>query len=417
MIVSLGILLGAILGLLVLSAFFSGSETALTAVSKVRIKHLAENGDERAKIIERLISRRDYLISTLLLGNNLVNILASALATSVFISLFGDLGILIATIFMTSLVLIFADILPKVIALKYTDHWALISSYIVKPVVTILGPIANLARRIAFIFVKGNGDSPTRLVDAHDEIRGHIDLHHEEGEVKKRDKDMLGGILDLPEVTVEDIMIHRNSIMTVDAKTKVEEILSLMLNSPFTRVPVWENDPDNFIGILHIKDLIKATIKKENEIENFNIKDILVETWFIPETTSLKEQLKNFIEKKIHMALVVDEYGSLMGLVTLEDLIEEITGPIMDEHDVDDEILPEETNIIDIDGDTPIRDINRSYGWDLPDEESATLAGLIIHESQTIPKKGNIYSFYGFKFEILDRKRNQITSIRIQKEV
>ena len=212
-------------------------------------------------------------------------------------------------------------------------------------------------------------------------------------------------------------MIHRNSIMTIDAKTKVEEILSLMLNSPFTRVPVWENDPDNFIGIVHIKDLIKATIKKENEMENFNIKDILVETWFIPETTSLKEQLKNFIEKKIHMALVVDEYGSLMGLVTLEDLIEEITGPIMDEHDVDDEILPEETNIIDIDGDTPIRDINRSYGWDLPDEESATLAGLIIHESQTIPKKGNIFSFYGFKFEILDRKRNQITSIRIQKEV
>ena len=254
----------------------------------------------------------------------------------------------------------------------------------------ILGPIATIATKISYLFVKDNGKI-SLLVDPHDEIRGQINLHHEEGMVKKGDKDMLGGVLDLPDVSVEDVMTHRKNILTIDCDTDPKKVLSTMLENPFTRIPIWKDDKDNFIGILHIKDLLKETISNRD----FKLNEILVEPWFVPETTSLKEQLSAFLEKKTHMALVVDEYGALMGLITLEDILEEIVGQITDEHDEEeDDVLPEQSNIIKVDGDASIRDINREYGWKLPDDEAATIAGLIIHETRSIPKAGSIYSFH-----------------------
>ena len=413
MLISISILIGSIVGLIILSAFFSGSETAMTAVSEARMKHLSESGDKRAEVVEKLIDRKADLISTMLLASNLINILASALATSLLITIFGDFGIIISTIIMTTLIVIFGEILPKLLALKYNDYWVLVSSYSMELTMKILGPISNIATKISYLFLRDNKEI-SLLVDPHDEIRGQINIHHEDGIVKKGDKDMLGGILDLPEVTVEDVMTHRKNILTIDCDTDHNKVLSLMLENPYTRVPIWRNDKDNFIGILHIKDLLKKSISKEE----FEISNILVEPWFVPETTSLKEQLSAFLEKKTHMALVVDEYGALMGLITLEDILEEIVGQITDEHDDEDEdILPEQANMIKVDGDSSIRDINREYGWKLPDDEAATIAGLIIHETRSIPKKGSIYSFHGFRFKILDRQRNQITSIRIQKEI
>ena len=385
----------------------------MTAVSEARMKHLSENGDKRAEVVEKLIDQKADLISTMLLASNLINILASALATSLLITIFGDFGIIVSTILMTTLVVIFGEILPKLLALKYNDYWVLVSSYSMELTMKILGPISNIATKISYLFLRDN-EEISLLVDPHDEIRGQINIHHEDGIVKKGDKDMLGGILDLPDVTVEDVMTHRKNILTIDCDIDHNKILSLMLENPYTRVPIWKKDKDNFIGILHIKDLLKKTISKEE----FEISSILVEPWFVPETTSLKEQLSAFLEKKTHMALVVDEYGALMGLITLEDILEEIVGQITDEHDDEDEdILPEQANMIKVDGDSSIRDINREYGWKLPDDEAATIAGLIIHETRSIPKKGNIYSFHGFRFKILDRQRNQITSIRIQKEI
>ena len=260
--------------------------------------------------------------------------------------------IIISTIIMTTLVVIFGEILPKLLALKYNDYWVLVSSYSMELTMTILGPISNIATKISYLFLRDNKEI-SLLVDPHDEIRGQINLHHEDGIVKKGDKDMLGGILDLPEVTVEDVMTHRKNILTIDCDTNHDDVLSLMLENPYTRVPIWKNDKDNFIGVLHIKDLLKKSISKEE----FSISDILVEPWFVPETTSLKEQLSAFLEKKTHMALVVDEYGALMGLITLEDILEEIVGQITDEHDVEDEdILPEEAYMIKVDGDSSIRD-------------------------------------------------------------
>jgi len=415
MFMTLAIFFGSILGLLVVSAFFSGSETALTAVSKARIRHLADEGNKKAAEVEKLISQQDKLISTLLLGNNLVNILASALTTSLFISLFGDVGVIVATIVMTSLVVIFAEILPKIIALKYSDIWSLKAALPIKITIKILGPLANLAQKASSYFVRNNNESK-KLVDAHDELRGQISIHHQEGEVKKGDRDMLGAILDLPDITVEDVMVHRKNITAIDINEINEKIIKEILSSPFTRIPVWEENTDNFIGLLHIKSLTKEAFLNNNDFQNINIRKILSKPWFVPETTSLKEQLNAFLDKKLHMALVVDEYGSIMGLITLEDILEEIVGQIDDEHDVEtEEVISEFSNSIDVDGGMSIRDLNRNYGWDIPDTEATTLAGLIIHESQTIPKVGSAYIFYGFKFKILGRTRNQITSLKVEK--
>jgi len=332
-----------------------------------------------------------------------------------FISLFGEAGVVIATFVMTTLVVIFAEILPKMIALENSDRWSLKSSFLIKITIIILGPVAILAQKISSFFVRKN-TSLKKLVDAHDEIRGQISIHHQEGEVKKGDRDMLGGILDLPDVNVEDVMVHRKNITAININEIDESKITEILSSPYTRIPVWEESTDNFIGLLHIKSLIKEAIKSDNDLKNINIRKVLSKPWFVPETTSLKEQLNAFLEKKLHMALVVDEYGSIMGLITLEDILEEIVGQIDDEHDLEnEEVINQMPNSIDVDGGMSIRDLNRNYGWDLPDNEATTIAGLIIHESQTIPRVNNAYIFYGFKFKILERKRNQITSIRIEK--
>lgn len=415
MITTLAIFIGSILGLIITSAFFSGSETALTAVSKARIRHLADEGDSRAKEVEKLISKQDTLISSLLVGSNLVNILASVLATSLFISLFGEIGVVLATFVMTALVVIFAEILPKMIALENSDRWSLKSSFLIKLTFIVLGPVATLSQKISRSFIKKN-TSLEKLVDAHDEIRGQISIHHQEGEVKKGDRDMLGGILDLPDVNVEDVMVHRKNITALNIDEIDEKKIIEILSSPYSRIPVWEKSTDNFIGLLNIKSLIKESVESDDNLKNINIRKILSKPWFVPETTSLKEQLNAFLEKKLHMALVVDEYGSIMGLITLEDILEEIVGQIDDEHDIEnEEVITQVPNSIDVDGEMSIRDLNRNYGWELPDNEATTLAGLIIHESQSIPRVNNAYIFYGFKFKILERKRNQITSVRIEK--
>ena len=283
---------------------------------------MADEGDSRAKEVEKLISKQDTLISTLLVGSNLVNILASVLATSLFISLFGEIGVVLATFVMTALVVIFAEILPKMIALENSDRWSLKSSFLIKLTFIVLGPVAILSQRISRSFIKKN-TSLEKLVDAHDEIRGQISIHHQEGEVKKGDRDMLGGILDLPDVNVEDVMVHRKNITALNIDEIDEKKIIEILSSPYSRIPVWEKSTDNFIGLLNIKSLIKESVESDDNLKNINIRKILSKPWFVPETTSLKEQLNAFLEKKLHMALVVDEYGSIMGLITLEDILEE----------------------------------------------------------------------------------------------
>ncbi len=407
----------AILGLLVCSAFFSGSETAMTAISRARLHALAKNGDKRAGLVQDLTHKIDRLIGAILIGNNLVNILASALATSIFLSIFGQTGVFYATIVMTVLVVIFSEVLPKTYAIYEPDRTALFFAPILKPIVTIFAPVGAVVQVIVRMILRALGadiDSNDNMLSAHDELRGAIDLHHKEGAVVKHDRDMLGGILDLKELEVSDVMVHRTSMQTIDIESAPEELVDEVLKSPYTRLPIWKDEPDNIIGVVHAKDLLRALNRSKWDMTDLDILSLSADPWFVPDTISLKDQLNAFLKRKSHFAIVVDEYGEVMGLVTLEDILEEIVGQISDEHDiVVAGVRPQPDGTINVDGAVPIRDLNRYMDWQLPDDEATTIAGLVIHEAQTIPEPGQAFTFYNFRFEVLRRQRNKLTGLRI----
>jgi len=408
----------AIIILLVLSAFFSGSETALTASTRSRLTGLRMKGKTKAKVAIELLNKKESLIGAILLGNNLVNILASALATSLLIKLFGNTGVAYAVIIMTALIVIFAEILPKSYAIANAEKLALLVSPILKPLVFVLAPITWVMEKIVFSLLSFIGikhDKNSRSISVEDEIRGTINLHHKEGRLFKLDKDMVTGILDLSEIAVEDVMVHRSNIFMVNIDDIPEKIIFQVTDSPHTRIPVWKDNNENIIGLIHAKNLLKMLNQKDGkEISRDDIKSSLIKTWFVPETTSLKDQLQMHLRRKIKLAMVVDEYGALKGMISLEDIIEEIVGDISDEHDIDlSDVIREKDGSLIVNGTTEIRNINRNYGWDLPDEDANTISGLIINESRSFPKKGQIFQFYGFKFEILNIYKNTISKIRI----
>lgn len=404
--------------LLVFSALLSLSETAFTAVNKARLIPLEHEGDRRAERILKLLQRREQVVASLLLGNNAVNILGTALTSSVFLSLFNEVGVLYATALMTVLIVIFGEIMPKTYALKHSEQSALAFSWMIQATVTILHPVARASEWIAqkamlLLRLRSEGS----LVDPHDEIRGAVHLLHLEGGVHKTDRDMLGGLLDLKELSVSDIMIHRTKMNVLNIDLPIEELISQALESPHTRLPLWKDDPENIIGILHIKNLLRALHAVDNDPKKVVLAQVMSPPWFVPDTTSLEDQLRSFLKRKSHFALVVDEYGEVMGIVTLEDIIEEIVGDISDETDQDIQgvrLLP--GNVVIANGGVAIRDINRALDWDLPDEEATTLAGLVIHEARMIPERGQTFTFYGFKFEVIRRDRNRITRLRITPE-
>lgn len=407
----------AILVLLFLSGTFSGSETALTACSRARMHQLEKAGDTRAGIVNRLLDARERMIGGILLGNNLVNILASALATNLFIQHFGDAGVLLTTALMTALVVVFAEVLPKTYAILNPDRSALIAAPYLRPVIAALGPVAAGIEAVVkgvFIMFRVNSSNEDMLVSPHEEIRGQIDLHHKEGGFIKDDRDMLGGLLDLQELEVSDIMIHRTNMETLNADDSPTELVRQVVDSVYTRLPLWRNEPENIVGVLHAKDLVRALQKAVGRVDGLDIPAIAKKPWFVPDTTTVQDQLNNFLKRKSHFALVVDEYGEVQGLVTLEDILEEIVGEISDEHDVAITGLKMLSGgAITVDGTVPIRDVNRAMDWHLPDDEATTIAGLVIHEAQQIPDKGQVFVFHGFRFAVEGRKRNRITSLRI----
>ncbi|WP_298915048.1 HlyC/CorC family transporter [uncultured Algimonas sp.] len=412
------ILVGVILTLLVCSGFFSSSETALTAASRVRMHAAEKDGDKRATIVSRLINMRERLLGGILLGNNLVNILASVLTTTLFTNIFGDsaLALAMATAVMTALILIFAEVLPKTYAISQPDKLALIVSRPISLIVRILGPIVSLVQLIVNGVLRLFGiDTDASAWTAADEIKGAVDLHLQEGGVAKRARDQIYGVLEIGELTVEDVMIHRSSLSMVDLETPNNEVLKEVLASGHSRLPVYSGDSDNVVGVIHVKDLL-AALARTGELSGLEVKKLLRDAWFVPETTSVVKQLRAFQSKREHFALVVDEYGALMGVVTLEDILEEIVGDIQDEYD---EELEGVSRLKDggavVRGDVAIRDLNRAMDWKLPDDEAVTIAGLVIHESQTIPTAGQTFAYHGYRFEILTRERNQIQSLRVRK--
>jgi len=406
----------AIFLLLVLSGFFSGSETALTAASRPRMHYLEGEGDHRATLVLALGERKERLIGAILMGNNLVNILASALATSLLMQTVGDAAVPIATVVMTLLILIFAEVLPKTYAITHPDRAALTVAPLIRPVVWLLSPATQAIQTIvaATLTLFGLGRPRPDGVSAEDELRGAIEMHARDGTMVKMDRDMLGSILDLDEVDVSEIMVHRSNMQMISIDLPPAEVVAQALDSPYTRIPLWRDEPENIVGVLHAKDLLRALHGAEGRVEEIDIAAIATEPWFVPETTALDEQLNAFRRRHAHFALVVDEYGDLMGLVTLEDILEEIVGDISDEHDVVVAgVRPQPNGDYVVDGTVTIRDLNRRFDWSLPDEEAATVAGLVIHEARVIPEVGQVFRFHGFTFEILRRKRNQVTAIRL----
>ncbi|MEM6712357.1 MAG: HlyC/CorC family transporter [Pseudomonadota bacterium] len=410
----------AILFMLALSGFFSGSETALTAVSRARMLAQSKNGDKRASIVAKLTEDRERLIGAMLLGNNLVNIFASALATTLFTTLFGDAGLVYTTIIMTALVLIFAEVMPKTVAISDTDRFARTVAYPVRFCVAIFAPVTAGVQWIIRLLLKpfGIDMSGTAVLSAHEEIRGQLDFLHQEGAVVKDDRDRLGGVLDLHELEVSDVMIHRTDMMSIDLDKPNDAIVDEILRSPYTRIPLWKNRSDNIVGVIHAKDVLRAVLgtdgsaKSKSEID---VTEIAQSPWFVPDTTSLQAQLNAFLKRKAHIAFVVDEYGEVQGLITLEDILEEIVGDIADEHDVDAEgVRRMPDGSVTVEGSVPIRDLNRVMDWDLPDEDATTIAGLVIHEARLIPERGQAFTFHGFRFNVLRREGNRLTSLKIE---
>lgn len=405
--------LSAIGVLLVLSAFFSGSETALTAASRSLMHELARKGNRRAEVVNRLHERMEYVIGGLLIGNNVVNIAASALATSILITLFGEAGVAYATIVMTVLVVIFSEILPKTFAFQNSNRTALWVAPLVSGVIAVLGPVTFTLRGIVRGILHVVGSKP-EVVEGGEELRGAIELHTGDEEADKHARDMLHSILDLADVQVGQIMIHRKNVTMIDADEPPPEVVAQVLASPFTRIPLWRGTPDNIIGVLHAKPLLRAVRARGDDLDGLDVVALASKPWFIPEATTLFDQLQAFRSRREHFALVVDEYGALMGAVTLEDILEEIVGEITDEQDIAvSDVWPQADGSYIIRGDVTIRDLNRDLEWSLPDQEAATVAGLVLHEARRIPEVGQAFMFHGFRFHILRRHRHQITSLRI----
>ena len=408
-----------ILLLILASAFFSSAETALTAASDARMRQLAGKGNRRAKLVEKLRDDREGLIGSILIGNNAVNVIASALATSVFISVLDDAGVLWATVTMTVILVVFAEVVPKTYALNNSDNYALMIAPGVRAIVIILSPLSIALRMLANSLI---GTRRNQEADREEELRGMIELHGADGDADDRETQaMLSSVLDLNEISVEQIMTHRAGVKMVDADSDLESLLRDVLASPHTRHPVYSGNPDNIIGVLHVKDLLRAIGEQPKGKEETPsrdgrglLQDITSEPYFVPETTLLFDQLQAFRTRREHFAVVVDEYGDLQGIVTLEDILEEIVGDIDDEHDVD---LAGLTAQADgswiVDGAVTIRDLNLALGWQLPDEDASTIAGLVLYESRTIPRPGQEFRFHDIRFRILKRDGNKLTSLRL----
>ena len=321
--------------------------------------------------------------------------------------------------------LIFAEVLPKTYAITNAELAAARVAGFIHLIIRVLSPIVASVRFLVRLILRIFGvktDPNSHILAVREEIAGAIQLGHSEGIVEKEDRDLILGALDLSDRTVEEIMLHRSNIEMIDSNDEPTKILTQCLESVHTRLPVFLNDPDNIVGVIHAKDLAREMYKVINEkspnisnLNNFDIGHVAMEPYFVPDTTSLDDQMRQFLHRRTHFALVVDEYGSLQGLITLEDILEEIVGEISDEFD------PKDTNDIRqsndgsyiLEGSTTIRDLNRANDWSLPDDEANTLAGLVMHEAQMIPTVGQVFRFHGYRFEVIERKANRITSIKV----
>ncbi len=409
----LSVLIGALVFLLLLSAFFSSSETGMMAINRYRLRHLARKGNRAAKRTSGLLDRPDRLIGVILIGNNFVNILASALATIIAVRLWGDSGIAIATLGLTFIVLIFGEVTPKTVAAMYPEKVAFPASMVLVPLLKILYPVVLLVNWICSLLMKPFGIRPGQ--EGEDQLTSEElrTLVNESGlRLPKKRRGMLLGILDLEKVHVDDIMVPRNEVYGIDIEDDIKEIIHQLRDCQHTRMPVYRGDINNIVGMLHMRKI--ARLLTLEEVNKATLLQETAEPYYIPESTPLHTQLFNFQKAKERTALVVDEYGDIMGLVTLEDILEEIVGDFTtDVSDSSQDITPQGDGSYIIDGSASIRDVNRALGWDLPTEDARTINGLITEEMEVIPDASVCWKVKGYRFEILQVKDNRIKSVRM----
>jgi len=411
-----------ILFLIICSGFFSGTETSILNSSKSKIHKLKMDGNKSAIRLHALMNNKEKVIGAILLGNNFVNIAASAIATGLFIELLGDAPetLLVSTIVMTLLILVFAEVLPKTYAVRNSESFALAISGIFTFITKILYPFTKVVEIIVNSLLKllhkprndALGD-----MSGLDIMRGALEHHHEEGSVVGEDKYMIGGLIDLEKIKVNEVMTHRNDISSLDISTSVTKILSYVSKSKFTRIPVWKNSKDNIIGLLHAKDILNLVHSKKGVITEKDINKLLRKPWFIPDTTDIKSQLLAFKQNQAHLTIVVDEYGELMGLLSLEDIIEEIVGQIDDEYDnaSTHQVFKVKDGSININGDISIRDLNREMHWNIEDEDATSIGGLIFNLAKKVPKVGASFESQGFTFRVTKKQKNKISRVNIKK--
>ncbi len=408
-----------VLVLVGISAFFSWSETAVVSCSMAKIHRLSGEGDKRAKRVEKLMKYKESLMGTILLCNNVVNILSSAIATSLLINTFGEAGIVYATIIMTVLILVIGEIAPKTHALKNAERVALASASILWVLVKILNPITKTIQKFIDSTMKifAGKKKKEKLISDLDEIRGTIELKHKEGSMFKYDKDMIGSILDLGEVEIGNIVIHRKNIESINVDQDIADIIKQAFEIGHTNIPLWKKDHDNIVAILNMKKVVKMLHHNVREIKNISLESVTSEPWFVPSTNTLRNQLFSFRKKKNKFAVVVDEYGVVLGIITLEDILEEIVGEINDDNRREvAKIIKVKNDFYKVPGEAPIRDVNRKLNWELPeDNEVSTIAGFVVDKIERIPEEEEEFTIDGFMFKILTKENNKIILLKVKK--
>lgn len=397
-----------LVGLIILSGFFSSSETGMMSLNRYRLKHMAKTGHRGARRAQSLLQRTDQLIGVILIGNNFVNIFASSIATVIAIRLWGDAGIAIATVLLTIVILIFAEVTPKTLAALFPEKIAFPASYILGPLLKILYPVVWAVNLFTGLILKLLRISPDDASTDHlsrEELRT---LVNESGAlIPSKHKDMLVSILDLEKVTVNDIIVPRNEIVGVDLEDDVDTILRQLRTSQHTRLPIYKGDINNIQGVLHLRNISRLLMQED--VNKAMLMQLSREPYFIPESTPLNTQLINFQKAKRRFGIVVDEYGDVLGIATLEDILEEIVGDFTTDYsETSPDIIPQDNGTYIIDGSAAVRIVNKDLGWKLPTDGPKTLNGLITETLETIPDTNVCLVIHGHRTEVLQIKDNVV---------
>ena len=416
--------------LLAANGFFVAAEFAIVKVRGIRIEALAEQGGRAARMSLRILHNVEAYLSACQLGITMASLglgwigepaVASLLTPLLHPLGFGDatvhtIAFIVGFLIFSSLHIVVGEQVPKTLAIRKAEPMTLWVAYPLHAFYLLCFPMnwaLNKASR-AILSMFGVAEVSHHDVFSGEELRGLIDVSRQHGMVRKQERDMLGGILDLAELDVSEIMTHRKDISSINADLPPNEIFKQIIDSPFTRYPLWRGDPDSILGVVHAKDMLAHARNHPEALASLDVVSLATPPWFIPDTTGLLHQLLAFRQRHSHLAFVVDEYGALMGLVTLEDILEEIVGEITDETDVEAVGMePQADGSVLVSGSVTVRDLNRRFDWQLPDDQAATVAGLLIYEAQKIPEVGQKFSFHSFRFEVLRRQHNQIILLRI----